>query len=360
MKVLHTADLHIRKKGDERWQALEKVIGLCTTYKVDVLVIAGDMFDKGIDGESLRPHVRKLFEESSFTTLILPGNHDYEVFESGRYWGSNVQVINDYIKPYKTKDVNFWGLPYEELREEEVLERLYDINERMDDEKTNILIFHGELTDTYQWLKGFGDEGNKRYMPVKKAYFKDTKIKYVLAGHFHTNFDVIELPTGGYFVYPGSPVSVTSKELGKRKVNLFEVGKAPKEVTLDTFCYEYIQIDLDPFSEKDPVKYVDEQIKTFLNTSGHNCKITVQVKGYIDSSRHAITESDFNEHLSKIQEKYGPVISAIYNEIQDLSYIFNNDLFREFTKRLQEKGFDNDEKKEITEYVIKAMMETLR
>jgi len=353
MRILHTADIHIRKKGDERWQALEKIIGLCTAYKVDVLVITGDMFDKGIDGESLRPHVRKLFEDSSFTTLILPGNHDYEVFESGRYWGNNVEVINDYMNPYTTENVDFWGLPYEELREEEVFERLYDMNERMDDKKTNILIFHGELTDIYQWLKGFGDEGNKRYMPVKRAYFKDMKIEYVLAGHFHTNFDVIELPTGGYFVYPGSPVSVTSKELGKRKVNVFEVGKAPKEVTLDTFHYEYIQIDLDPFVEKDPVKYVDEQIETFLNTSGPNCNITVQVKGYIDSSRHAITESDFNEHLSKVQEKYASFISAVHNETHDLSYVLNNNLFKEFTKRLGEKEFDDDKKRKLLNMLSK-------
>jgi len=133
--VLHSGDIHIREKNDERWKAFEKIIELCTTHKVDVLVIAGDLFDKGVDGETLRPEIRKLFENSTFKTLILPGNHDYEVFQSGHYWGNNVEVINDYKKPYSIENVDFWGLPYEDLKEDEILERLYEMNEMMDEDK---------------------------------------------------------------------------------------------------------------------------------------------------------------------------------------------------------------------------------
>ena len=197
-------------------------------------------------------------------------------------------------------------------------------------------------------------------MPIKKAYFKNTKIKYVLAGHFHTNFDIIDLPNGGYFVYPGSPVSITSKELGKRKVNLFEVGEAPKELPLDTFHYEFLDIHIDPFIDKNPLEYIEEKFNEYLNRSDTNYKLMIKIDGYIDSSKYGVTEEDIDTHIRSLREQYPGVIYEVRNEIRDLSFVLNNEIFKEFTKRLANKDYDEEEKRGITEYVIKAMMEVLR
>ena len=45
MKILHTADIHLRKKGDVCWKAFEEIINIANKENVDVLVIAEDMFD---------------------------------------------------------------------------------------------------------------------------------------------------------------------------------------------------------------------------------------------------------------------------------------------------------------------------
>ncbi len=45
MKILHTADLHLRSENDERWAALTAVVDIGKKQKADVLVIAGDLFD---------------------------------------------------------------------------------------------------------------------------------------------------------------------------------------------------------------------------------------------------------------------------------------------------------------------------
>lgn len=58
MKILHTADIHLRERHDERWKALQKIIEIGKREKIDVLAISGDLFDKGIDAEKLRPHIR--------------------------------------------------------------------------------------------------------------------------------------------------------------------------------------------------------------------------------------------------------------------------------------------------------------
>jgi len=355
MKILHTGDIHLKNVNDERWEAFCEIINVGKRENIDVLVIAGDMFDKGINGEELRTYIRKLFEDVDFETLILPGNHDYEVFKSGLYWGKNTKVLNDYMQPYSKDNVDFWTLPFEDISEEEILKRLYEINEKMDDSRTNILIFHGELVDAYGWSAGFGDEGEYRYMPIKKAYFKDTKIKYVLAGHYHTYFDVIELPNGGYFVYPGSPISITTKETGKRKVNIFKVGEMPHEYPLSTFHYEYIEVHLDPFKEQNPRELIKEEVDKYLNMP--QCRVILKVSGFFNGTKYDMKEDDIEEYLTEIKDNHPELIIKTINECRDLSNIINNDIFQNFLERLKKKGYDEETQQKITEYVIKAMME---
>ena len=76
MKILHTADIHLRGDKDERWEALQKLIENGKENKVSIFAICGDLFDKDVDAESLRPKIRELFSNTGFKVLIIPGNHD--------------------------------------------------------------------------------------------------------------------------------------------------------------------------------------------------------------------------------------------------------------------------------------------
>jgi len=348
----------LRKKGDQRWKAFKEIIELAKRMEVDVLVIAGDMFDKGVDGESLRSDVRELFKNIRFKTLILPGNHDSSVFDSGRFWGNNVEVIDNYLKPYSIGDVDFWGLPFEDIKEDEVLSKIFEMNERMRNDRTNILIYHGELGD-YSWMKGFGDEDdeNKRYMPVKKEFFKDTKIDYVLAGHFHTKFDSIKLPNGGWFIYPGTPVSITKKEVGIRSVNILDVGNSPQQVSLPTFHYKRIVITLDPFKHQNPIQIIDGEVKKYTSLDSPNFQLILCVGGYIDS-RKGVSELDIMNYLTQIYREHRELfLEPPINDVRDISVIINHPLYQDFNSKLQKRVSDEEQRQRILEYVIKAMME---
>jgi len=61
MKILHTADIHLREYQDERWETLQTLIELGKEAKVSIFVICGDLFDKDVDAEKLRPQIRELF-----------------------------------------------------------------------------------------------------------------------------------------------------------------------------------------------------------------------------------------------------------------------------------------------------------
>ena len=352
MKILHTADLHLREYGDERWETLQKLIHIANEEKVELFIVSGDLFDKEVKAEILRSKIREIFSGNNFKIILLPGNHDKEVYQSGLYFGEDVIILNNLNEPFEYKDIIIWGLPFEPIEKERILAKLYSLANKLDPSKINILLYHGELLDAFFSSKDFGEEGKERYMPVKLSYFRDLNIQYVLAGHFHTRFDVWQLEKGGYFVYPGSPISITKKETGKRKVNLFEIGGPPKEFPLDTPHFEEISIELDPFSEKDPL----EIIKKALINVHTSAKIILTIKGYINAIALRRNEFQIVEEIKKfIKNKY--FIEDLKIEFKDICKILENDLFKKFVEKLEKTNFEETKKKRMCEIVIKAMIE---
>src|SRR4051794_31222447 len=92
MRILHTADWHLGDRPgridptDDLRRAVERVAGYCAEEKVDVLLVAGDLFSELAGPESLRETVRHLqevfsgFLKEGGTIVTLTGNHDKENF----------------------------------------------------------------------------------------------------------------------------------------------------------------------------------------------------------------------------------------------------------------------------------------
>src|SRR4029450_10884213 len=92
MKILHTADRHlgdrlgrIDRTADLR-VAVERVADYCKIERVDVLLVAGDLFSELARPDALREttrHWQEVFHEfleTGGTILTLTGNHDNESF----------------------------------------------------------------------------------------------------------------------------------------------------------------------------------------------------------------------------------------------------------------------------------------
>src|SRR3954467_12811625 len=92
MRILHTADWHLGDRlgridrTDDLRRAVERVAGYCAEEKVDVLLVAGDLFSELAGPDSLRETVRHLqevfsgFLRGGGTIVTLTGNHDKENF----------------------------------------------------------------------------------------------------------------------------------------------------------------------------------------------------------------------------------------------------------------------------------------
>jgi exonuclease SbcD len=92
MRILHTADWHLGDRlgridrTDDLRRAVERVAGYCQSEKVEVLLVAGDLFSELSRADSLREsiaHLQATFEpflRGGGTILALTGNHDNETF----------------------------------------------------------------------------------------------------------------------------------------------------------------------------------------------------------------------------------------------------------------------------------------
>jgi DNA repair exonuclease SbcCD nuclease subunit len=350
MKILHTADIHLRAYDDDRWKTLQKLLEIGKQEKIHVFVISGDLFDKDIDAEILRPKIREILSATGFRIVLIPGNHDSESYSSGVYFGEDVFVLTTLHEPFEGENVRIWGLPFESMEREKILSKLHSLASNLTRDKKNILLYHGELLDAFFSRKDFGDEGEGRYMPVKLSYFNDLSIDYVLAGHFHSKFDIRKLENGGYFVYPGSPISITERETGQRKVNIFEVGSPPKEHALHTFHFEDVNIGLDPFLDEQPI----ERIRERIGRVHPQANIMLSIKGYMNREKTGMNEAELARLIREITK--GRCGKEPYLEFRDIRMILEDDLFKNFIGKLEQRNYDEERKKQLRDLTIRAMM----
>ena len=351
MKILHSADIHLKEYRDDRWKTMEKLIEIGKKEEIDVFVISGDLFDQKINAENLRPKIREIFSNNGFNIVLIPGNHDCDCYKTGMFFGDDTEILTNLEESFEYENVVFWGFPFESISEDNIFEKLCSLKSKLDTRKTNILLYHGELIDTFFSRRDFGDEGGERYMPCKLSYFNDLNFDYVLAGHFHSRFDVWEFTDGRYFVYPGSPIAITKRERGIRNVNIFEIGKSPEQYPIESPFYEEITMEFDPFEDDNPLEEVKNQIKDIPSFAS----IILTITGFINGEKIGINENDLIKQIKHIirgkcaEEDFNP-------EFKDITIILENDLFKTFIDNLNQRHWEEEKKINIRNLVIKAMM----
>lgn len=98
-RVLHTSDLHLGLFGDSACQGLKEVVNLAISAKVDLVIVAGDLFDHNRVDENLVSFVVEQLRRLPVPVAILPGNHDCltpdSVFERVELWQNcaNVRIF---------------------------------------------------------------------------------------------------------------------------------------------------------------------------------------------------------------------------------------------------------------------------
>jgi exonuclease SbcD len=308
MRFFHLADLHIGfplKNGENNFNfqnTLDFVIEKAKEYKVDLVVIAGDVFhkrDPEVRDEKLFARFVNALAESNIEILIVTGNHEGAPF---RERSIHLDLYNElplkFIHISKIpevitiKGVNFITLPYpfktnilskEEYRdksEDEVLNilnrRLLSIVDELISEvngEKNILVAHMPVSEG---VIGFEQYINfSKELPLSIEELDRSNIIYYALGHLHKNQILKSRKYEHTFAYPGSLDRLDfGEENDPKGFFLVEVEDSLKAIEFieNPFARKFYTIQIENDSSFDNINF--EKIKDSI--------VRVVVKGNLE------------------------------------------------------------------------------
>jgi DNA repair protein SbcD/Mre11 len=214
LRVLHTADVHLESDGygDMRQQALHqargrrvlsRIVDRALSDQVDLLLIAGDLFDHNRVSDEAVEFVRAELARLARPVVILPGNHD-ALYTNAIYdrhdlaaGSRHVRVIrrlNGEVVELPELDAVVWGRAMEE--HEPGFQPLAHIPGR-DGRRWHLAMAHGFFYESRQ--------RPDRSSPIFADEIRDTGWDYVALGHQHVQTDVSQDGVVAY--YAGAPVT---------------------------------------------------------------------------------------------------------------------------------------------------------
>ena len=341
MRILHTSDLHLSVKANRTMDALRTVLEIAKQEKVDALTIGGDIFNSPADADALRPTVRSLFDDISFVTVGIPGNHDGNIFAKKFDFGFPV-ITKRPFDEVAVGDVTIVAVPYSDLQPEDLFPNL---KLAAASSPQRILLLHCTLDIGFD-ASNYGDDGARRYFPVSRAALAGLGYDYVLGGHFHGNCQIVRLSERSSFVYPGSPVSITKGETGRRHAVLIDTGRREaKKILLPTFYYDSTVAEVVPGKEAETIEQAAAWCKDRI---GDNCEAEVTVRGMTRRD-----EIDFKKELQKVI----PATMKLNYEAKDVREVLEHPLYVRFRKAM--KGAVEDSIADDVDCLVLEVMSSL-
>jgi len=313
----------LTSKEPSRLKVLEWIMEKAKDYKVDSIIIAGDLFDSDTEATILRSEVRKIFEKSSSKLFLLPGNHDVESYGINYDYGENVRkIMKRPFEQFTIEDISFVGVPFQSQKFSDCVTDL--------SEKTDVIIAHGTLYDL-SILPVLNVE-DIEYMPIYPGDLKNL-CRIALLGHIHSAHLELEYETTRV-IYSGAPIALNTKCRTPRKISLIEINK--KKIVVNS-----IEVEIAPFwkelnyfvfpgNEEKVLNQIEQELNGF---AGKNILPSITVKGFI-----AGNEGEFKKEIGRIKEKHlkeFTIINLDCNDIQSWDRVLKNPFVRKFVERTQ-------------------------
>lgn len=211
MKIIHTGDLHLKKlyKGklplevsnkllEDSWRALFEVFEFSNEVEADIILIAGDLFEKEYFNLRDLNRFLDLVRNVKAKIFIAFGNHDY-LSEDNLFLKvdlpENLYIFKNNLDYFELSELKtrIYGISYDSY----AFNRNFgDLD--LDEEFINIGLFHSDLKD-------------ERYLPLSKDFLQ--KFNYVALGHIHKRAKVYDNT-----YYSGSLIPLSFKDEGKRGI----------------------------------------------------------------------------------------------------------------------------------------------
>lgn len=364
VKIVHTADLHFDtpfNEVDDKQRAINKeelkevfknIINFCKEKQVDILLLAGDIFDNLTLNRETIYFLENVFNNIKETRVFIsPGNHDpynnnsfYKLIK----WPENVYIFKDKLEKVYIKELetNVWGAAFNEKYVRESLIRGFSQNNK----EINIMAIHGEISSS--------SEGNE-YNPITLKDIKESGMDYIALGHRH-NFSGVLKEGNTFYSYSGCPQGRGFDETGDKGIIYGYISKGAVELSFIKTCkrnYEEVYVDISNlFGYEEVIKKILDVIK---EEDRKNNLYKIILKGEVSEKFH-IEEKVLKSKLvkdfyfCKVVDK-----TSIALDIKELSkgYSVKSIFVKNLLKKLQEAK--TDEEKDIIKMALKIGVSSL-
>lgn len=363
IRILHCADIHFdtpfkelptevaNNSREELLEVFKKIIDLAIDENVQVVFIAGDVFDNfTVSKSTLLFIVSQLNRIKDRYVFISPGNHD-PFYEKSFYniisWPDHVHIFKGKMskKEINELDLVVYGAGFLKKYEKETLINI----ESVDSSKINMMILHGDISY---------ENSKTDYNPINIKDISSFNIDYIALGHIH-KFSGILKECNSFYAYSGCPQGRGFDEDGTKGVILGEVYKGGVELSfIPINKREYVvkEIDISDCNTYEDIR--EKLIISFDKKDRLNNLYKIILIGKIESHLNL----NIKVLIEKLKNDYY-FIKVLNNTSVaiDLEEISNDYSIRgQFVKLMLEK-FEkaDDEKKEIISKALNLGLQCL-
>lgn len=261
MRFIHIGDVHLGMVPDKGkpWSedgkrmiqdSLPQIIEICNLKKIDLLLIAGDLFHRQPLLKDLK-EVNYLFSKLTHTKVVLiAGNHDY-ISE-----GSHYNTFNWCPQTFMLKNNKLERVCFPELNTE-VYGFSYDKRDIVEYKYTNAF---PEKNDRIQILLAHG--GDSKNIPIDKNNLINLGYDYIALGHIHKKE---RISTNA--AYCGSLIPLDRNETGEHGYILGEIGQSDYSIQFIPFAQrQYYPITLEAHPGITAGELLDMAVKVVKST----------------------------------------------------------------------------------------------
>ena len=292
IKILHCADIHIgaelasignkaRQRKEEILMTFDKIVSICKDENIQVLLIAGDLFQSSNMDEAVVSSVKNSLRNIPETIVaIAPGNHDYISIDSpfsDEDWPGNVHIFKSKFEAVEFKELGLrlWGAAFTSTYVTNPMLNLVEVSK---DDMINIGVIHGELISENQ---------TSNYNPISVAQIRNSSMDYIALGHIHKASGVLKAGNT-YYAYCGCPEGQGFDELDEKGVYVGTITKGKCNLKFRPICKRMnveLHVDISGVNTNNEVAgIVVKTIKTKYGEIYSNNLYKVILEGAIDAN----------------------------------------------------------------------------
>lgn len=363
LRLLHTADLHLgapftwlgdraaSRQGD-LLRTFRRIVDCAIDQQVELLVVAGDLFDQPQPETTLRLAVQRELSrlpEHGITAVLLPGTHDGVWGGTTPYRAADFPGVVILDQPIASgplrldingKKICLYGSAYRGEKPEQIFPAM----RRQDGEGFHLGVLHGSQIKASQW--NYRDKD----LPFSFDEMNSWGLDYVALGHYHS-FQLLEQDGEVLACYPGSPEGKQFSEPGERYVALVEIsasGNRLQALPIQSRTLATLAIDMGLESSAESLR------KKIAGLANENLLLRIELTGQIEVP---IDTAD-------LLARYGD--GFFYLELLDNTQMFEGAFVRQLAReetiaglcirRFQELLADDPDNREVIEAAMKDVV----